>query len=80
METKLVNYKLPVELIEQIEELSKGNKTALVVDLLKQAIAMRNVDSALREGMYISAKKHASNTSLLDSHIDIRNLIDGLHI
>ncbi len=80
METKLVNYKLPVELIEQIEELSKGNKTALVIDLLKQAIAMRNVESALREGMYMSAKEHASTTRLLDSHIDIRNLIDGLHI
>lgn len=80
METKLVNYKLPVDIIEQIEELSTGNKTALVIDLLKQAIAMRNVESALREGMYMAAKKHASTTSLLDSHVDMRNLIDGLHI
>ena len=80
METKLVNYKLPIDLIWQIEELSTGNKTALVVDLLKQAIAMRNVESALREGMYMSAKEHATGTKLLDNHLDIRNLIDGLHI
>ena len=80
METKLVNYKLPVDLIEQIELLSKGNKTALVIDLLKQSIAMRNVDEALREGMYISAKKHALPCGLLDGHKEIKNLIDGLHI
>lgn len=80
MKAKLVNYKLPVDLIGQIEELSTGNKTALVVDLLKQAIAMRNVEPALREGMYMSAKKHAAGTKILDSHIDVRNLIDGLHI
>tara|TARA_R110002126_G_scaffold134982_1_gene279118 strand:+ start:577 stop:819 length:243 start_codon:yes stop_codon:yes gene_type:complete len=80
MKTRLVNYKLPVELIAEIKEMSEGNNTALVVDLLKQAIAMRNVESALREGMYMSAKEHASTTRLLDSHIDIRNLIDGLHI
>ena len=55
METKLVNYKLPVELIEQIEELSKGNKTALVIDLLKQAIAMRNVDDQTRDYCYEGA-------------------------
>lgn len=80
MKTRLVNYKLPVDLIEDIKEMSEGNKTALVIDLLKQAIAMRNVESALREGMYMSAKEHAYGTKLLDSHLDIRNLIDGLHI
>ena len=80
METKLVNYKLPVELIEQIEEMSKGNKTALVTDLLKQAISMRDVDIALREVMYVSAKNSSLSCGLLDDHISIRSLIDGLHI
>tara|TARA_R110002167_G_C12706374_1_gene654708 strand:+ start:16953 stop:17186 length:234 start_codon:yes stop_codon:yes gene_type:complete len=77
METKLVNYKLPVELIEQIEELSKGNKTALVIDLLKQAIAMRNVDDQTRDYCYEGAKK---SPSIDYSNKAMRNLIDGLHI
>jgi len=77
METKLVNYKLPVELISQIEDMSKGNKTALVIDLLKQAISMRNVDEQTRDYMYEGAKK---SPSVGMDHKSVRNIIDGLHI
>ena len=77
METKLVNYKLPVDLIGQIEELSTGNKTALVIDLLKQAISMRNVDEQTRHFMYEGAK---TAPKMDFSNKGIRNVIDGLHI
>lgn len=77
METKLVNYKLPVELIEQIEELSKGNKTALVIDLLKQAIAMRNVNEQTRWYMYEGAKVSPSYNA---DPVSLRNVVDGLHV
>ena len=77
METKLVNYKLPVDLIGQIEEMSKGNKTALVVDLLKQAIRMRHVNDQTRWYMYEGAKISPSYEADPDS---LRNVLDGLHI
>ncbi len=77
METKLVNYKLPVDLIEQIEEMSKGNKTALVVELLKQAVSMRNVEDQTRWYMYEGAKRSPSYN---DDHVSLRNVLDGLHI
>ena len=77
METKLVNYKLPVDLIKQIEELSTGNKTALVIDLLKQAISMRSIDEVTRGYMYDGAKR---SPDMSYKNKDIRNLIDGLHI
>jgi hypothetical protein len=77
METKLVNYKLPVDLIKQIEELSTGNKTALVIDLLKQAISMRSVNELTRSYMYDGAK---DSPEMDYSNTAMRNLIDGLHI
>ena len=77
MSTKLVNYKLPTALIEKIEELSTGNKTALVIDLLEQAIAMRDVKDQTRWYMYEGAKR-APDFS--DDHVALRNVLDGLHI
>ena len=77
METKLVNYKLPVDLIGRIEDLSEGNKTALVIDLLKQAIAMRSIGEQTRDYMYEGAKK---SPSMDFSNKSIRNVIDGLWI
>ncbi len=77
METKLVNYKLPVDLIEQIECMSTGNKTALVIDLLKQAIAMRNVGEQTRWYMYEGAKKSPSYEA---DPVSLRNVVDGLHV
>lgn len=77
METKLVNYKLPVDLIKQIEEMSQGNKTALVADLLKQAISMRNINEQTRDYMYEGAKK---SPSIDYSNKNMRNIIDGLHV
>lgn len=77
METKLVNYKLPVGLIKQIEEMSNGNKTALVTDLLKQAVAMRNVNEQTRDYMYEGAK---NSPSIDYSNTNMRNIIDGLHV
>jgi hypothetical protein len=77
METKLVNYKLPVDMIKQIEYMSEGNKTALVIDLLKQAIAMRNVNEQTRDYCYEGAKL---SPSIDYSNKAMRNLIDGLHI
>ena len=77
METKLVNYKLPVELIEQIEELSTGNKTALVIDLLKQAVSMRSVNEQTRWYMYEGAKR---SPSYEDNPKSLRNVVDGLHV
>lgn len=77
METKLVNYKLPVDLIAQIEGMSKGNKTALVIDLLKQAVAMRNIDEQNRWYMYEGVKKSPSYN---DDPESLRNVLDGLHI
>ena len=77
METKLVNYKMPVDLIEQIEELSAGNKTALVVDLLKQAISMRAVNEQTRWFMYEGAKK---SPTYEDDPKSVRNIVDGLWV
>ena len=77
METKLVNYKMPVDLIEQIEELSAGNKTALVVDLLKQAISMRTVNEQTRWFMYEGAKK---SPTYEDDPKSVRNIVDGLWV
>ena len=77
METKLVNYKLPVDLIKQIEEMSTGNKTALVVDLLSQALAMRSVNDQTRYYMYEGAKKSPSFE--LGSK-GLRNILDGIWI
>jgi predicted YcjX-like family ATPase len=80
METKLVNYKLPVDLIEQIEGLSTGNKTALVISLLKQAIHLRSVREEVRIDMYEAAKKSRLDLGLDFSVRELRSLIDGLHI
>jgi predicted YcjX-like family ATPase len=80
METKLVNYKLPVDLIEQIEGLSTGNKTALVIDLLNQAISLRCIDEGVRLDMYHAAKNHVVDEFKESTPVTIRNLIDGLHI
>ena len=81
METKLVNYKLPVDLIEKIEGISKatskGNKTATVAELLEQAIAMRNVNEQTRWYMYEGAKRSPSKD---DSPEGVRNIVDGLHV
>ena len=80
METKLVNYKLPVDLIGQIEELSTGNKTALVIDLLKQAICLRGVCEEVRNDMYIAAKKSRCKRDFDFSPKELRKLIYVLHI
>ena len=82
METKLVNYKLPLDLIEQIESMSKGNKTALVVELLQQALAMRSISEAERQRMYSAVKRYNYETSsqLHECPEYSRNLIDGLWI
>jgi len=78
METKLVNYKMPIDLIEQIEEMSSGNKTALVIDLLKQAISMRKVNDDVRLSMYLGAKQsHEFNNA---DNKQVRNIIDGLWV
>jgi len=76
MKTKLVNFKLPLDLIEKIEELSEGNKTALVVDLLNQAISMRGISDNLKKDMYEAA---ISSKNINFSSEDMRNLINGLH-
>jgi len=80
METKLVNYKLPVDLIGQIEDLSEGNKTALVISLLKQAMSLRTFNDTVREFMYVAAKREIYEQSGEPSSKELRNLIDGLHI
>jgi hypothetical protein len=80
METKLVNYKLPVDLIKQIEDMSTGNKTALVVGLLKQAICLRGIDESVRMDMYGAAKENIFNAFGEPTPKEVRNLIDGLHI
>ena len=80
METKLVNYKLPVDLIEQIEGLSTGNKTALVIDLINQAICLREVKEEIRLDMYSAAKKSISKRGHDFSPKELRKLIDGLHV
>tara|TARA_R110000772_G_C12997740_1_gene407836 strand:+ start:226 stop:477 length:252 start_codon:yes stop_codon:yes gene_type:complete len=83
METKLVNYKLPVDLIEQIEELSTGNKTALVTELLKQAICLRSIDEGVLMSMYSAAKNHrVKDRGIFGEYSpkELRVLIDGLHI
>lgn len=84
METKLVNYKLPVDLIKQIEEISTGNKTALVIDLLRQAICLRSLNEGMRLNMYGAAKNYReTDESLFGDDFtakELRTLIDGLHI
>ena len=82
METKLVNYKLPVDMIKEIEDLSDGNKTALVVDLLTQALAMRKISDTERQRMYSAVKRynHETNSELQFCPEYSRNLIDGLWI
>ncbi len=82
METKLVNYKLPTNLIQRIEEMSSGNKTALVVDLLTQALAMRSIPDVERQRMYSAVKRYnyETDSELIDCPDYSRNLIDGLWI
>lgn len=80
METKLVNYKLPVDLIKQIEDMSKGNKTALVTDLLKQAICLRSIHESVRMEMYSAAKSNIFEVFGEPTPKEVRVLIDGLHI
>lgn len=63
METKLVNYKLPVDLIAQIEEMSEGNKTSLVIDLLKQALAVRRLCITDRDFMYSALMSNNRETN-----------------
>ena len=79
-ETKLVNFNLPVSLIAKIDELNESNRTALVIDLLTQAVAMRQVNNQIKEYMYIGAKKQANamGFDLNDNPQDIKNVIDGL--
>lgn len=82
MKTKLVNYKLPLDLLEEIEAMSEGNKTALVIDLLSQAIAMRKISDTERQRMYSAVKRYNAETK---SEFEFcpeysRNLIDGLWI
>ena len=80
MDTKLVNYKLPVDLIEQIEGLSTGNKTALVIDLLRQAICLRSIHESVRLEMYSTAKQNIFEVFGEPTPKEVRVLIDGLHI
>ena len=80
MITKLQNFKLPVDLIGQIESLSNGNKTSLVIDLLRQSIAMREVPEDLREQMYIDVKKFRHEINIDDCPKFTRTLIDALNI
>ena len=80
MSTKLVNYNLPVELIKKIEEMSEGNKTALVIDLLNQAICMRNIPESYRDKMYSHTKRNAYEADHDMTAVESRNLIDGLWI
>ena len=77
METKLVNYKLPVDMIKQIEDMSTGNKTALVIELLQQAISMREINEQTRWYMYEGAKR---SPSYEDDPKSVRNVVDGLHV
>ena len=60
--------------------LTSGNKTALVVGLLKQAIHLRTVSEEIRIDMYEAAKKSRVNLGLDFSVSELRSLIDGLHI
>lgn len=82
MDTKLANFKLPLELIEKIEDMSTGNKTALVISLLEQAIAMRSIPENERQKMYTAVKRynHETNSEKHYCAEYSRNLIDGLWI
>ena len=77
MDTKLANFKLPVDLIDKLDEMSTGNKTALVIELLNQAIAMRSVNDQTRWYMYEGYKKSPSKD---DTPEGVRNVVDGLHV
>ena len=78
MKTRLQNFNMPVDLIDSIEALANGsNKTALVIDLIKQAICMRSVDEQTRDYMYEGAKK---SPSFNHGNKEVRAVIDGLHI
>lgn len=81
-ETKLVNFNLPVSLIEKIDSLGESNRTSLVIDLLTQAVAMRSIGEQTRDYMYAEAKSHAlaGGTDITNNPQDIKNLIDGLWI
>lgn len=81
MATKLQNFKLPVELIEKIESLNgEGNKTALVVDLLNQALSIRSIEDQQREFMYVGVKRYFSERDIFIDPKLSRNIIDGLWI
>ncbi len=80
MSTKLQNFKLPVELVERLEKLSEGNKTSLVIGLLNQSIAMREVNDSLLDTMYQAAKQRIYDTEMEMTARDVRNIIDGLNI
>jgi len=81
-ETKLVNFNLPVSLIDQIDSIGEGNRTSIVIDLLTQAVSMRQVDDTIKEFMYVEGKRQADDMGidLYKNPSDIKNLIDGLWI
>ena len=78
MKTKLQNFNLPGDLINDIENIIGGNyKTSTVISLLEQAIAMRSVDEQTRDYMYEGAKQ---SPSFNHGNKEVRAVIDGLNI
>ena len=80
MSTKPQTFRLPLDLITAIEDMNKGSKTELIIDLLRQSIAMRNVREVSLDVMYSAAKNDLYESGADFSPSDIRNIIDGLNI
>lgn len=80
MSTKIQNFRLPSDLINKIEPLIKVNKTELVIELLNESLAMRELPLDLREVMYAAAKRYRFETEGEESAKFLRTLIDALYI
>lgn len=71
---KAILVKIDESIISELDNIS-SNRTKLINDLIKQALAMRNISDRLRNEMYNAAKNDDEFTSTPAS---VRNLIDGL--
>ena len=80
MTTKATTFKLPLDLIGEIDLKSEGNKTAFVISLLRQSLEMRKIPENSREKMYSAAKKARRDSGDADCPYFSRTIVDALNI
>ena len=77
---KSTTYRLPNDLLREIDLISEGNKTALVISLLRQSLEMRKIPENSREKMYVAGKKARRDLGEIDCPYFSRTMINALNI